>query len=110
MSFLPCRHESGTDLVVLLLKANWPELIEPSLEPLLKTICQAFSGSDDHHLFSFAEGTVKVIWYSLAQKSCFFKEGMPFVVELGRGGKGAERDMRPMQDLELKLRTLLIRG
>lgn len=35
---------------------------------------------------------------------------MPFVVDLGRGGKGAERDMRPMQDLELKSRTLLIRG
>lgn len=40
---------------------------------------------------------------------------MPFVVEWGGrgwngGGKGAEKDVRPMQDPELKLRTLLIRG
>lgn len=36
---------------------------------------------------------------------------MPFVVELGGVGKRAERrEVRPTQDPELKLRTLLIRG
>lgn len=47
------------------------------------------------------------------EKRFLFKEGMPFVVEWGVGngaGEGVEKDMRPMQDLELKLRTFLIRG
>lgn len=49
--------------------------------------------------------------------AAYSRKGCPLWINGGGGGgwegvdgKGAVRDMRPMQDLELKLRTLLIRG